>query len=285
MVMDGTTPPQADLAHRGRRRSDRDEADNRKLLARLEGAAERGEFSLAYQRQMSPEGDRLVGVECLLRWTSPESGRICPEAFIPVAEKYGVIRPVTRWVIDTLIAETGALEGLTVSFNASAVEFADPSFVGDIAALLKNRGFDPSRLEIEVTETAILADAEVVHRNMRGLHDLGVRIALDDFGVGYSSLNHLRLFPFDTLKIDKAFVAECGHAAESAALINAVVGLGKALGMKVVAEGVESEQQLTFLRAAGVDAVQGFMFGKAIPAERLAYAFSQPIQPLRTPLP
>lgn len=256
-------------------------AGEAELLSRLAGAPERGEFSLVYQRQVAPDGTTLLGVETLLRWECPTQGPMAPEVFIPLAERHGAIAPITRWVLDRAMAETADLTGLLIGFNASATEFTDPAFVGEIAALIRARGFNPARLEIEVTETAILADADVVHRNMDGLHGLGVQIALDDFGAGYSSLNHLRLFPFDTLKIDKAFVAECSQHAQSAALINAVVGLGKALGMKVVAEGVETESQLTFLRLAGVDAMQGFLFGKAIPAERLRYALDQPAQRLR----
>jgi EAL domain-containing protein (putative c-di-GMP-specific phosphodiesterase class I) len=251
------------------------------LLERLSGAPARGEFSLVYQRQMTPDGATLVGVETLLRWDSPELGSQPPERFIPLAERAGVIAPVTRWVLDRAMAETAEMAGLSVGFNASATEFTDPAFVGEIAGLITARGFDPARLEIEVTETAILENAEVVHRNMQALHEIGVQIALDDFGAGYSSLNHLRLFAFDKLKIDKAFIAECSHSRRSAALIHALVGLGKALGMKVVAEGVETHSQRTFLAVAGVDAMQGFLFGKAVPAERLRYALEQPAQPMR----
>ena len=274
-------PPQRRGIKNDRRKSEGPFDDDAALLARLPGAGDRGEFSLVYQRQMSPDGERLVGVETLLRWDSPEFGAVSPDRFIPLAEERRVIAPVTRWVLDRAMAETADLAGLSVGFNASATEFTDPGFVAEIAALIEGRGFDPGRLEVEVTETAILADAEVVHRNMDALHEIGVHIVLDDFGAGYSSLNHLRLFPFDKLKIDKAFVGECSHSARSAALINAVVGLGKALGMKVVAEGVETESQLTFLRIAGVDAVQGDLFGKAISAERLRYALEQPAQAVR----
>ena len=264
-----------------RRRTDGGPQDER-VLAELEGAAEWGEFSLVYQRQVAPDGESLVGVETLLRWTCPAlGGAVSPEMFIPMAERRRMIRPITRWVLDQAMAETADLGDFAVGFNASATEFTDPAFVAEIADRIQARSFDPRRLEIEVTETAILADAEVVHQNMNALHALGVKIALDDFGAGYSSLNHLRLFPFDKLKIDKAFVEECSHATQSAALINAVVGLGKALGMTVVAEGVETEMQLTFLRVAGVDAMQGFLFGKAVSAERLKYALSQPAQKLR----
>jgi len=250
--------------------------DEQLLLARMDVAAEQAEFSLVYQRQVAPDGVTLLGVETLLRWDCPGHGLVSPALFIPLAERTGRIRAITRWVLDRALAETQDLAPLVVGFNASALEFADPAFVDEIEVLLAKRDFDPARLEIEVTETAILADGEVVQRNMARLHEIGVRIAMDDFGAGYSSLNHLRLFPFDKLKIDQAFVMECSKHAQSAALIHAVVGLGKALGMSVVAEGVETEAQLTFLRIAGVDAMQGYLFGKPVPAARLRYALRHP---------
>jgi len=250
--------------------------DEQLLLARMDVAAEHAEFSLVYQRQVAPDGVTLLGVETLLRWDCPGHGLVSPTLFIPLAERTGRIRAITRWVLDRALAETQDLAPLVVGFNASALEFADPAFVDEIEVLLAKRDFDPARLEIEVTETAILADGEVVQRNMARLHEIGVKIAMDDFGAGYSSLNHLRLFPFDKLKIDQAFVVECSKHAQSAALIHAVVGLGKALGMSVVAEGVETEAQLTFLRIAGVDAMQGYLFGKPVPATRLRYALQHP---------
>jgi EAL domain-containing protein (putative c-di-GMP-specific phosphodiesterase class I) len=250
--------------------------DERLLLARMDVAAEQNELSLVYQRQVAPDGVTLLGVESLLRWDCPGYGQVSPGLFIPLAERSGRIRAITRWVLDQALAETQDLAPLAIGFNASALEFADTDFVHEIEILLEKHHFDPARLEIEVTETAILADGEVVQRNMARLHEIGVKIAMDDFGVGYSSLNHLRLFPFDKLKIDQAFVMECSKHAQSAALIHAVVGLGKALGMSVVAEGVETEAQLTFLRIAGVDAMQGYLFGKPVPAERLRYALQHP---------
>ena len=251
-------------------------AEERLLLEHMEEAGGRGEFSLVYQRQMAPDGETLMGIETLLRWACPGYGQVSPGVFIPLAERQGRIRGITHWVLDRAMAETVDLAPLAVGFNASALEFADPAFVDEIEDLLEKHLFDPRRLEIEITETAILVDGEVVRRNIDRLHGLGVRIAMDDFGVGYSSLNHLRLFPFDKLKIDQAFVTECSRDAQSAALIHAVVSLGKALGMQVVAEGVEDEAQLTFLRIAGVDAVQGYLFGKAVPIDRLRYALNHP---------
>ena len=251
----------------GRRMGDLTPADDL-LLADLNDASARGEFSLVYQPQIDPD-NRLIAVESLLRWDHPERGMVEPSVFIPLAERAGMIRPVTRWVLDRVLTETADLGDLPVGFNASALEFADPAFAGEVEALISRSGFDPGRLEIEVTETAILADGEEVRRTMAALHRIGVRIALDDFGAGYSSLNHLRLYPFDKLKIDQTFVAACSADAQSGVLINGVVYIGRALGMKVVAEGVETLQQQAFLRDAGVHAMQGYLFGKPMPVAGL----------------
>jgi two-component system sensor histidine kinase BarA len=232
------------------------------LVADLVHAAGRGEFYMMYQRQVSRDGHDLTGVEALLRWRHPVRGEVSPADFIPVAERHGLMRPITQWVLAKAMEETAGLEGLSVGVNASAVEFGDPHFVSDIAALLARNGFDPARLEIEITETAILNDGEVVRSSIARLHELGVRIALDDFGVGYSSLSHLRMFPFDKLKIDRAFITDCTAGVAAATLVHAVVSVGRALGMKVVAEGVETPEQQTFLKLAGVHALQGYLFGR-----------------------
>ena len=242
--------------------ADPDEA----LMADLAGAAERGELRMAYQAQVDRDGRAVLSLEALIRWNHPERGEISPGLFIPLAERHGLIRPLTQWVLQRVMDETADLD-VPVGFNASAVEFADPDFVDDVAMQIARRRFDPARLEIEITETAILADGEEVRRNIGRLHDLGVKIALDDFGVGYSSLSHLRMFPFDKLKIDRAFVVQCAETVESAALVHAVVSVGRALGMKVVAEGVETEAQHKFLRLAGVHALQGFLFARPEPIE------------------
>ena len=231
------------------------------LLADLAGAAERGELKLVYQRQMDRDGQDIVGVETLLRWNHPERGEVSPAVFIPLAERYGMIRPITQWVLARTLEETKDLAGLSVGFNASAVEFSDPRFVEDVAMLIAAHRFDPARLVIEITETAILNDGDEVRRSIARLHELGVKIALDDFGVGYSSLSHLRMFAFDKLKIDKTFVNACAVDVQSATLVHAVVSVGRALGMKVVAEGVETEAQRKFLKIAGVHALQGYLFG------------------------
>ncbi|MDB5433414.1 MAG: hypothetical protein JWP35_4530 [Caulobacter sp.] len=258
-------PDDADPAQQANRMPDEEEA----LAADLAGAAERGEFSLVYQPQVDRDGITLLGVECLLRWTHPVRGDVSPAFFIPVAERRGLIRGVTRWVLDEAMRQTLDLGDLSVGINASALEFSDPAFIDELAVLLARHRFDPMRLEIEITETAVLGDGEEVRRNISRLHDLGVKIALDDFGVGYSSLSHLRMFGFDKLKIDRAFVTDCATDMQSATLVHAVVSVGRAMGMKVVAEGIETEPQWKFLKVAGVHALQGYLFGRPEPIEAL----------------
>jgi len=248
--------------------------DEEALLADLAEAIDNDQLTLVYQPQYDREGETITGIETLVRWTHPVRGFVSPAFFIPIAERYGMISRVTHWVLNRAMTETRDLGDFTISFNASAVEFADPSFVDELSVLIARCGFSPHRLEIEVTETAVLAEEDEVRRNMARLHEIGLKIALDDFGVGYSSLSHLRLFPFDKLKIDRAFVTGCAENVQSATLVHAVVSIGRALGMKVVAEGVETEAQRKFLKVAGVHAMQGYLFARPEPVaalkERLA---------------
>ena len=239
------------------------------LLADLAEAIDNDQLTLVYQPQFDREGETITGIETLVRWTHPVRGFVSPAFFIPIAERYGMISRVTHWVLNRAMTETRDLGDFTISFNASAVEFADPSFVDELSVLIARCGFSPHRLEIEVTETAVLAEEDEVRRNMARLHEIGLKIALDDFGVGYSSLSHLRLFPFDKLKIDRAFVTGCAENVQSATLVHAVVSIGRALGMKVVAEGVETEAQRKFLKVAGVHAMQGYLFARPEPVEAL----------------
>ncbi len=239
------------------------------LLDDLVTALDNDELALAYQPQFDREGETITGVEVLVRWNHAVRGFVSPALFIPIAERRGLIGRITQWVLARAMTETRDLGDIMISFNASAVEFADPAFVDELAVLIARHRFDPRRLEIEVTETAVLSEEDEVRRNMGRLHELGLKIALDDFGVGYSSLSHLRLFPFDKLKIDRAFVTGCAENVQSATLVHAVVSIGRALGMKVVAEGVETEAQRKFLKVAGVHAMQGYLFARPEPIEAL----------------
>jgi len=253
--------------------------DQSRLLQDLALARVRGEFSLVYQKQMDRDGEAVLGIEALLRWNHPIRGAISPALFIPLAEQNGLIRDITGWVLDQAMTETKDLDGLTLAVNASAVEFGDPEFADELAVILARHAYDPRRLEVEITETAILSEGDEVRRSMDRLHALGVKIALDDFGVGYSSLSHLQLYPFDKLKIDRMFVTRCSDDVQSATLVHALVSIGRALGMKVVAEGVEDEMQRKFLRATGAHAMQGFLFGRPVPIADLKRELAGPVAP------
>ncbi len=244
--------------------------DERALLADLDRAAEREEFSLVYQPQVERDGERILGVEALLRWNHPIRGLVSPSVFVPLAERVGSIAGVTSWVVDRVLAETQYLSGLEVSFNASALEFGDKGFVDRLLAAVADTGYDARRLQVEITETAILEHERPVLESMERLHAAGIGVALDDFGAGYSSLSHLRRYPFDKLKIDREFITDCSRDMESATVVHAVVSIGRALGMKVIAEGVETQTQCNFLRIAGVYAMQGYLFGKPVPVDHLA---------------
>jgi signal transduction histidine kinase/EAL domain-containing protein (putative c-di-GMP-specific phosphodiesterase class I)/CheY-like chemotaxis protein len=253
--------------------------DQSRLLQDLTLARGRDQFSLVYQKQVDRDGEAVLGVEALLRWNHPTRGSISPAIFIPLAEQNGLIRDITGWVLNQAMAETKDLEGLTLAVNASAVEFGDPEFADELAVIIARHNYDPRRLEVEITETAILSEGDEVRRAMDRLHGLGVKIALDDFGVGYSSLSHLQLYPFDKLKIDRMFITRCSDDVQSATLVHALVSIGRALGMKVVAEGVEDEMQRKFLRATGAHAMQGFLFGRPVPIADLKRELAGPVAP------
>ncbi len=242
----------------------------RDLLRDLDQAVRNGGLSLVYQPQVDREGERIIGVEALVRWLHPRLGPISPAVFIPLAERHGQIKDVTAWVMEQVLIETKYLHGLQVSFNASALEFSDTGFVDSLLAAVSRHGYDARRLEVEITETAILQHEEPVQESMARLHAAGVGVALDDFGAGYSSLSHLRRYPFDKLKIDREFITDCSGDMQAATVVHAVVSIGRALGMKVIAEGVETEVQRNFLRLAGVYAMQGFLFGKPAPIDHLS---------------
>jgi EAL domain-containing protein (putative c-di-GMP-specific phosphodiesterase class I)/CheY-like chemotaxis protein len=243
---------------------------DRDLVRMLTHALRADEFSLAYQPQFDRDGARMTGVEALLRWTPKDGKPIGPNVFIPAAERNGLIPDVTEWMMAHVMAEAAVLAPLPVAVNASAAEFGSDRFYDMVTRTLEATGFDPRRLEIEITETAIIQDEEQVRATIERLHALGVKVALDDFGAGYSSLSHLLRFPFDKLKIDKSFIDTCSGDIKSASVIHGVVSIGRALGMKVVAEGVETPEQHGFLKAAGVHALQGYLFQRPAPIAAIA---------------
>ncbi|MEA2937973.1 MAG: hypothetical protein QOC56_1477, partial [Alphaproteobacteria bacterium] len=240
---------------------------NRKLVENdLRAAIEKDELRVAYQPIVNTSGETVVGVEALCRWTHPVRGEITPSEFIPIAENSGLIIELGEWILRRACLDGNAWPGIFVSVNVSPLQFRRADFVDVVERILAETEFDPTRLELEVTESTLLGNVDTAELAMFRLKALGVRLALDDFGTGYSSLLYLRRFPFDKLKIDRSFVHSIERAADAAAIVHAVVGLGRGLGMKVTAEGVETAEQHLFLRAAGVHSMQGFRFGRPGPA-------------------
>ena len=259
---------------------------NRKLLeGDLREAIENNQLRLLYQPIVNKSGEKVVGVEALCRWTHPKRGEIPPTEFIAVAEHSGLIIELGDWVLRRACLDGKAWPGLTVSVNVSPLQFRRTDFFDTVQRTLAETEFDPARLEIELTESVLLGNADTAEAGMLRLKALGVRLALDDFGTGYSSLLYLRRLPFDKLKIDRSFVLAIEKAADAAAIVHAVVSLGRGLGMKVTAEGVETADQHLFLRAAGVHFMQGYRFGRAVTAAEITARLNSPaaFQPIEPP--
>jgi EAL domain-containing protein (putative c-di-GMP-specific phosphodiesterase class I) len=209
----------------------------------------------------------MAGVEALCRWSHSSRGEVPPATFIPIAERSELIIPLGEWVLRKACTEGKNWSGLTVAVNVSPLQFRRQDFVEVVERILADTGFDPKRLELELTESTLLGNVDEAEKAMLRLKALGVRFALDDFGTGYSSLLYLRRFPFDKIKIDRSFVRSIETQADAASIVHAIVSLGRGLGMKVTAEGVETAEQQLFLRAAGVHSLQGYRFGKPSPAQ------------------
>jgi diguanylate cyclase (GGDEF)-like protein len=236
---------------------------NRKSLEHdLRLAIDNNDLRLLYQPIVNASGDTMIGVEALARWSHPERGDIEPSQFIPIAEHSGLIVELGEWVLRRACLDGKGWPNLTMAVNVSPIQFRRPDFVDVVERILTETRFDPSLLELELTESTLLGNVDSAEIAMHRLKALGVRLALDDFGTGYSSLAYLRRFPFDKLKIDRSFVRSIERAPDAAAIVHAIVSLGRGLGMKVTAEGVETAEQQLFLRAAGVHCMQGYRFGK-----------------------
>jgi EAL domain-containing protein (putative c-di-GMP-specific phosphodiesterase class I) len=252
----------------------RDPLERLSMAARLRRALSGEEFELHYQPIFDTAGGQLVAVEALLRWYDPERGALVPPSeFIPVAEETGLIESIGDWVIGAVCAQqvAWAARGLRpqISVNVSPRQLRRVDFVTRVREHLRATGADPGGLIIELTESAMQqehADAEPL---LRELHDLGLRLALDDFGAGYSSLSRLREMPMDTLKIDRAFLREVPENGEAAAIVTAILSLARALGRFAVAEGVETEEQRRFLEEHGCPLVQGFLLARPMPVDEV----------------
>ncbi len=239
-------------------------------------------FELVYQPQFSLERDKLCGFETLLRWRHPTRGIVGPAEFIPVAEETGLIIPIGDWVLQHACMEAmNWPDSLSVAVNLSAVQIKKHTLVQTVRRALAASGLPAARLELEITESVLLKNNQATLLVLHELRDLGVGISMDDFGTGYSSLSYLRSFPFNKIKIDQSFVRAPSQNAQSEAIIHAIVALAKSLGMKTLAEGVETELQLGMLRSAGCDEVQGYLFSKPISPEAaalMAHGISDPVR-------
>jgi predicted signal transduction protein with EAL and GGDEF domain len=225
------------------------------------------EFALFYQPLMNLKTGSVLGFEALLRWYHPERGLVQPAEFIPLAEEIGLLVPLGRWVLRRACRDAMTWPaGMKVAVNVSVTQFASRTLVEEVAAALRDAGLEPTRLELEITETVMLEDTEEVLRILHELRQLGVGIALDDFGTGYSSLSYLRRFPFTKVKIDRSFIEGLGKRGDSDVIVTAVTDLCETLGMIALAEGVETADQLQRLRAGGCGEAQGYFFSRPCPA-------------------
>ncbi|TYC65338.1 bifunctional diguanylate cyclase/phosphodiesterase [Stappia sp. BW2] len=240
-----------------------------RLSRELRLALKNDELDLAYQPQSDTSAKRIVSVEALARWTKKDGTVISPAQFIPVAEETGLINDLGIWVLNKACAKAHEWPGITVSVNVSPNQFKHPRFVEKVMAILAANNLPPQRLEIEVTESVFAGRNDSVLKALRRLKNLGVKVALDDFGSGYSSLSYLRRFPFDTLKIDRDFVSDMNGNAEAEAILVSIIQLGKALGMTIVAEGIETQEQIRFLQAHNCHRMQGFYISRPLSDEAL----------------
>lgn len=243
-----------------------------RLEALLHQALERDEFVLYYQPQINVNSGNIQGVEALLRWQHPELGLVSPPSFIKLAEQTGLIIPIGEWVLRTACTQNKAWQSsgippLRVSVNLSTLQFQQPNLLGTIAKILQDTGLEPNLLELEIAAPTLIQNLEYSQKTLQQLNALGVHISIDDFANGFSSLEHLKRFPFHTLKIDRSFVHDLKNDPKDLAIISALVSLGKGFNLRVVAEGVETQQQIDLLRSLECEQMQGFWFSRPLAAE------------------
>ena len=241
----------------------------------LRHALEREQFLLYYQPQVDLSTGRIGGVEALLRWRHPDLGLIPPGQFIPVAEETGLMKSIDEWVLRAACAQARAWQSagvppVSMTVNLSGRTLSEPGLADTVGQVLRATGLAPRFLELEITENVIMQNAQATVEMLAALNRMGVRLAIDDFGTGYSSLSYLKRFPIDTLKIDQSFVRDITTDSNDASIVTAIIAMGHGLGLKVIAEGVESQGQLGFLRHQGCDGIQGFLFSRPLPAAEVA---------------
>jgi len=249
------------------------------LESSLRRAIDREEFVLHLQPKVDINNWQVSGAEALIRWNHPEKGLVSPAEFIPLAEESGLIAPIGEWVLRTLCVylkeATRSVPALTISSNISARQFQDPNFFLMVMSTLEDSGVEPRSLELELTESSIMTNFDSGIRTLNALRDAGVRISIDDFGTGFSSLAYLKRLPIDILKIDRSFVHDASTDPDDAALVMAIITLAHNLRLKVVAEGVETEEQLRFLHLLRCDEIQGYLFSKPLPVDDFKQLFCE----------
>jgi diguanylate cyclase (GGDEF)-like protein len=244
------------------------------LMSQLRGGLERGEIVLHFQPKFDLRGNALCGVEALVRWQHPEEGLIPPGAFVPYAEQSGLTRELTRRVLELAVEQATAWRRsgtpIPVAVNVTMFDLLDDAFADELATLLERRSLPPADLQLELTESAVMSEPERVLDMLRQVSALGVGLAVDDFGTGYSSLAHLGRLPVDTIKIDRSFVSTMAEDEGNRAIVAATIDLGHALGLRVVAEGIETAETAEELRTLGCDVGQGFGLGQPVPADEVS---------------
>jgi len=250
------------------------------LESSLRRALDRDEFIVHYQPKIDTNNWRIAGAEALVRWRHPERGLVPPSEFIPLAEETGLIVPIDNWVLRTALTDLkGWLNprrhSLCFSSNVSPRQFQHPDFFKEICSMVHHVGLSPAHLELELTESSIMTNPEGAIRTLNDLKDFGVKISVDDFGTGFSSLGYLKRLPIDILKIDKSFVNDLTTDPDDAALVMAIITLAHNLRLKVVAEGVETEEQLKLLHLLRCDQIQGYIFSKPVSADVFGVMLAQ----------
>jgi diguanylate cyclase (GGDEF)-like protein len=258
------------------------------LESSLRRALEHGEFELHYQPKIDLHSDRIVGTEALLRWVHPDLGMVAPAKFIPVAEETGLIVSIGKWVLRTACAQNvvwqkAGLPHLSMAVNLSARQFLDENLLHDVASILGETGMNPMLLELEITESMLMYNVDKAMAILQEFRNLGVRLAIDDFGTGYSSLSNLKRFPIDTIKVDRSFIRDLPGDPENRGITEAIIAMGRALSLTVVAEGVETKEQAEYLREHACDEFQGFYFSKAVTASKFAELLETDMTAVREP--
>jgi EAL domain-containing protein (putative c-di-GMP-specific phosphodiesterase class I) len=252
-----------------------------RLAALLHGAQVRNEIHLQYQPQVDIDSGRILGAEALMRWQRPDLGAISPSEFIPIAEDTGLIQPLGEWALRQACEQgkrwhDAGNSDLTLAVNISVRQLADPRIGELVAATLRATGFPARALELEITENLLMEPTEEVLRVLNGFNELGIRLTVDDFGIGYSSLSYLQRFPIKALKIDRTFVSRIGLALHDDTIVGAIIALAQSLNLRVLAEGVETPAQIEFLRARGCRVAQGYFFSKPVTPEGFTELLGRP---------